>query len=193
LLRAGILKLSSDETVAVQPFSYYAGAAYCQPSTTLTWSCGAYCDGNAGFIPVASGGDGILTQFWYVGYDPEFETVVVAHQGTKAKFILPLFTDFDIIRQPLDETLFPGIDSSISVHQGFRNEQALTAAAVLDAVQMAMSQFNATHITAVGHSLGAAVALLDSMYLKLHLPDNTQLRTVLFGLPRVYFIIALLK
>jgi hypothetical protein len=83
LPRAGILTLSSDEISAVQPFSFYAGAAYCQPSTTMTWSCGgsndtkslstpctkprclisAYCNGNAGFVPVATGGDGVVTQF----------------------------------------------------------------------------------------------------------------------------------
>ena len=33
-------------------------------------------------MPVASGGDGDSTQFWYVGYDPVLDEVVVAHQGT---------------------------------------------------------------------------------------------------------------
>lgn len=33
-------------------------------------------------MPVASGGDGDSTQFWYVGYDPILDEVVVAHQGT---------------------------------------------------------------------------------------------------------------
>ena len=32
-------------------------------------------------------------------------------------------TDADIIRGKLDSTLFPGISSSITVHEGFRNEQ----------------------------------------------------------------------
>lgn len=37
----------------------------------------------------------------------------------------------------------------------------------------------------VGHSLGAAIALLDSVYLPLHLPSNTTFKTVTYGLPRV--------
>lgn len=30
----------------------------------------ANCNANPGFRPTASGGDGAVTQFWYVGYDP---------------------------------------------------------------------------------------------------------------------------
>ena len=36
-----------------------------------------------------------------------------------------------------------------------------------------------------GHSLGAALALLDSVYLSLHLPDGTRMTMVGYGMPRV--------
>jgi predicted lipase len=36
-----------------------------------------------------------------------------------------------------------------------------------------------------GHSLGAALALLDALYLPLHLPSGTKVRMVGYGLPRV--------
>ena len=36
-----------------------------------------------------------------------------------------------------------------------------------------------------GHSLGAALALLDAVYLPLHLPAGTRVRMVGYGLPRV--------
>ena len=36
-----------------------------------------------------------------------------------------------------------------------------------------------------GHSLGAALALLDSVYLSLHLPAGTRLSVVGYGMPRV--------
>ena len=34
-------------------------------------------------------------------------------------------------------------------------------------------------------SLGAAIALLDSIYLPLHLPPSAEFRTIGYGLPRV--------
>lgn len=37
----------------------------------------------------------------------------------------------------------------------------------------------------VGHSLGAAQALLDSVFLPLHLPSDTTFKYVGYGLPRV--------
>ena len=36
-----------------------------------------------------------------------------------------------------------------------------------------------------GHSLGAALALLDAVYLPLHLPSGTRMRMVGYGMPRV--------
>lgn len=40
------------------------------------------CDANPGFQTTASGGDGDSTQYWYVGYDPSLQEVIVSHQGT---------------------------------------------------------------------------------------------------------------
>jgi len=91
----------------------------------------------------------------------------------------------DFFLQPLDATFFPGVSSSIEVHNGFGDEQTKTAASVLAAVQQGMSKFGATKVTIVGHSLGAALALLDSVYLPLHLPAGTTFQTVVYGLPRV--------
>jgi hypothetical protein len=42
----------------------------------------ADCKANPGFMPVASGGDGDATQYWFVGYNPASEEVIVSHQGT---------------------------------------------------------------------------------------------------------------
>jgi len=33
-------KLSSTQIESFRPYSLYAAAAYCQPSQTLSWSCG---------------------------------------------------------------------------------------------------------------------------------------------------------
>ena len=77
----------------------------------------------------------------YVGYDPALATIIVAHQGTDSsamyglvvqRFVqvswwlcrLPLVTDADFFLDNLDSNLFPGINSSIKVHDGFGNAQA---------------------------------------------------------------------
>jgi len=180
-----ITALTAAQVAAFKPYSYYAASAYCQPSTTLAWSCGANCNANSGFQPVASGGDGSVTQFWYVGYDPALATIIVAHQGTDSSAILPLVTDADFFLDNLDSNLFPGINSSIKVHDGFGNAQARAAASVLSAVQTAMTRYGTTRVTIVGHSLGGAIALIDSVYLPLHLPAGTIFRTITYGLPRV--------
>jgi len=35
--------LSSTQVESFRPYSLYAAAAYCQPSQTLSWSCGGQC------------------------------------------------------------------------------------------------------------------------------------------------------
>jgi len=184
LARQSITTLSTSQIDVFTPYTWFASTGYCQPDTTLSWSCGANCNANPGFIPEASGGNGDSTQFWFVGYDPTLKEVIVSHQGTDSSKILPLIEDVDIVMSNLDSTLFPGISSSIEVHSGFKSAQAQTATKVLAAVKSAMATHSATKVTIVGHSLGGAIALLDSVYLPLHLPSTT-FKTVVYGLPRV--------
>lgn len=102
-------------------------------------------------------------------------------------------TDADFFLESLDTTLFPGLSSSIEAHNGFASEQAQTATTILSAVQKGMSKFGATKVTMVGHSLGAALALLDSIYLPLHLPSSTTFMTVTYGMPRVSDLLSPLR
>ncbi|KAF8735127.1 hypothetical protein AX14_002690 [Amanita brunnescens Koide BX004] len=182
--RESITPLSNAQITSFTPYTHFASTAYCQPKTTLTWSCGANCNANPDFIPVASGGDGGSVQFWYVGFSPSLSSVVVAHQGTDFSKIEAIATDIDVIQERLDSTLFPGISSSIEVHSGFANEQAKTATDVLSAVKTVISAHGATQVTIVGHSLGAAIALLDSVYLPFHV-SGVSFKTITYGLPRV--------
>ncbi|KAH9479278.1 Lipase [Psilocybe cubensis] len=176
--------LSASQISSFKPFSFYAAMAYCQPSQILDLSCGQNCDANPTFQPIASGGDGVDVQFWYVGVDPTLETVIVGHQGTDPSKIVPLLTDADFFLKNLNSTLFPGIDPSIQVHNGFADEHAKTADSVLAAVQTAIQQSGINKVTMVGHSLGAALALLESVYLPLFIPDAT-FKTIGYGMPRV--------
>jgi len=176
--------LSPGAVAAFKPYSFYAASAYCNPSNLGEWTCGANCDANPGFLPVASGGDGIVVQYWYVGYDPSLDTIIVGHQGTDTKKIIPLLTDLNTIPVNLDSSLFPGISSDVRVHAGFRDAHSLAAEDVLTAVNTAIADFGVNTITTVGHSLGAAISLLDAIYLKLQIP-NSAVRFYGYGLPRV--------
>ncbi|KAH9940803.1 lipase [Epithele typhae] len=182
---APITPLTSAEVAAFAPYTHFASTAYCSPDTTRTWTCGANCDANPTFEPVASGGDGAITQFWYVGFDPALGEVIVGHQGTDIEAIIPVLTDADIVLTPLSPTLFPGVGLDVLVHNGFEGTHARSAPLVLKAVTSALQQFGATKVTVVGHSLGAAISLLDTVFLPLHLPSNVTTRFVGYGLPRV--------
>jgi len=179
-----VVGLSSSEVSSYTPYTWYANAGYCSATATLAWNCGPSCNANAVFKPVASGGDGVDVQFWFVGYDPSLDTVIVSHQGTRVEAILPLLTDSDILLQRLDSSLFPRLSSSLQVHSGFASEHAKTATTVLAAVQKTMSMYGASKVTTLGHSLGGAIALLDSIYLPLHIYGAT-FAFIGYGLPRV--------
>jgi len=185
--RQSITALGQSTIDGFTPYTWYASAGYCAPSATLAWNCGTNCDSNPSFKPIASGGDGDSVQYWYVGYDPTLGEIIVAHQGTDPSEFEADLTDADFSLKQINtnSTLFPGISDSIEVHNGFLAEQALTADAVLAAVQQGISQYSATAVTLVGHSLGAALSLLDSVYLPLHLPSGTSFKTLNYGLPRV--------
>ncbi|GJE91299.1 lipase family protein [Phanerochaete sordida] len=182
--RQTISALSTSQISSYKPYSYYASAGYCAASATADWNCGANCEANPSFIPIASGGDGDDVQYWFVGYDPSLKTVIVSHQGTDPSELEPLLTDGDVEKATLDSSLFPGISSSIEVHSGFADAQASTAPQVLSAVQTAISRYGAKQVTMVGHSLGAAITLLDAVYLPLHI-SGVSFKTIGYGLPRV--------
>ncbi|KAG6381819.1 Alpha/Beta hydrolase protein [Boletus reticuloceps] len=179
--RQSITALTTSQIDYFTSYTWYASTAYCTASQTLAWNCG----GRSNRGPVASGGDGDSVQYWYVGYDPSLDTVIVAHQGTNPDEFEADLTDADFFLTNVDSTLFPGISSDIEVHDGFADDQASTATEVLAAVQQTMSEYGTTSVTMVGHSLGAAISLLDSVYLPLWLPAGTTFKTVTYGLPRV--------
>ncbi|KAF7974908.1 hypothetical protein HWV62_11069 [Athelia sp. TMB] len=108
--RATTTALTTSQIDAYTPYTWYASTGYCESSTTINWSCGALahvadCEANPTFKPVASGGDG--------------------DAGTDPSEFLPDLTDVDYFLTTLDTTLFPGVSSSIEVHNGFGHAQSL--------------------------------------------------------------------
>ncbi|KAF5361732.1 hypothetical protein D9756_002149 [Leucocoprinus leucothites] len=145
----------------------------------------AKCLTNPQFTPVAAGGDGGVVQIWFVGYDPTLDSVIVSFQGTDVTNIVPVLTDADIFLTPLNPQLFPGISPGILTHNGIANAQSLSAAPVLSAVQTTMSRFNTSHVTITGISLGAGIAMISGVHLKVNLPSTTTFKIVTYGGPRV--------
>jgi len=60
-----------------------------------------------------------------------------------------------------------------------------TATTILSYVQQTLSAHNASSVTVVGFSLGAALSLLDGVYLRLHLSSSVSVRVIGYGMPRV--------
>ncbi|CUA68352.1 Lipase [Rhizoctonia solani] len=182
--RRGVTALKAAQIAAFKPYALLSRAGYCPSSRVATWSCGAPCSELPGMTVYASGGDGVVTPFWFVGYYPALNSVVISNQGTDPSKFVPLLIDVDFRLDRLDTTLFPGIPSSVKTHNGFQEAQARSAKAKLVAVKEAIAKHSTSPVTLTGHSLGAAVSLIDALYLSIHLP-SVKLKVVTHGMPRV--------
>ncbi|KAH9959758.1 alpha/beta-hydrolase [Russula dissimulans] len=166
------------QLIGFTPYIQFARAAYCNSNKIAEWKCGSACDALPGFIPTLTGGDGDRTQFFYVGYWPAESAVVIAHQGTDPSEFLAVLTDLEVRRVDLDPTLFPGLPTNAEVHSGFAIEHKKTARQILEEIERLMVEYSSMHVVIVGHSLGGALAELDSLFMKLNLPAETTLRGV---------------
>ncbi|KAH9485060.1 Lipase [Psilocybe cubensis] len=180
-----VTALSSSELSGFAPFTQFARAAYCPTSKLQNWSCGDACKANSDFQPTLVGGDGNAVQIFFVGFSPSQNSIIVAHEGTDPTQLLSDLTDIDILMGNLDSTLFPGVSSSVQVHEGFRDEHAKTATTILAEVKRLMSVKNTKNVAIVGHSLGGALSELDSLFLTLNLPSSTSIKAITYGTPRV--------
>lgn len=103
-------------------------------------------------------------------------------------FSVPLIEDSDFFLESLDPDLFPGISDDVKVHNGFKDAQARSAQDVLAAVQQTLDDNGSSNVAVVGHSLGAAIALIDTMFLSMNLDSSVNVRHIGYGLPRVRFL-----
>ncbi|KAF9049827.1 alpha/beta-hydrolase [Panaeolus papilionaceus] len=180
----GVTSLSSSVLASLAPFTQFARAAYCSTSKLQNWQCGDACNANSDFQVTLVGGDGNVVQIFFVGFSPSQNSVIVAHEGTDPTKFLSLLTDANIVMDTLNTSLFPGVSSSVQVHDGFQDQHALTAPTILREVKRLMSVKNTNNVIAVGHSLGGALAELDALFFTLNLP-SANVRAVTYGTPRV--------
>ncbi|OCH85126.1 alpha/beta-hydrolase [Obba rivulosa] len=182
----GSTSVISQSTISndFQRPALFSRAAYCPISQVATWTCGPSCDALPGVEVLASGGDNEEIPDFFIAHDTSTNTIVVAHQGTDPDNLLSDLNDVEIAKSNLNSTLFPNAGSDIEVHDGFQDTQGRTADLVLSTVLSALSSSGATEVEVTGHSLGAAVASLDAVMLKMHLPSDVSITTTVFGLPR---------
>ncbi|KAH8833451.1 alpha/beta-hydrolase [Flagelloscypha sp. PMI_526] len=183
-MRRSTTKLTAAQIDQFTPFTHWVGAASCPASVTKTWTCGAHCDAHPGFNTTAAGGDGGEIPFWFVGFDPDLQAVMVGHQGTDFSDPASVFNDVKFLKSPLDANLFPGVPEGVEAHDGFKTAHARSAADVLNAVKTTMSTHSTNKIVTVGWSQGGALALLEGVYLHLTLPQ-ADVDVYGYGMPRV--------
>ncbi|EIW78158.1 alpha beta-hydrolase [Coniophora puteana RWD-64-598 SS2] len=180
-----LTQVSESDISSWNPYTQFARATYCAPSQVEGWNCGEPCDAVPGFQLTLAEGDGGGVQYYYVGYWPANNAVVVAHQGTDPFKFQADLTDANILKTNLDPVLFPGVPSDVLVHEGFAHEHAKTAQIILAEVQNLILKHSATEVILVGHSLGAALAELECLYMTLNLPSDIHVKGQTYGTPRV--------
>jgi predicted lipase len=97
---------------------------------------------------------------------------------------MSVLNDAQFLLQPINSTLFPGVSPEVEVHEGFAEAQQRTAALILGAVQGALKDKKASKVRVFGHSLGAAIAMMDALMFKMVLDPKVDVQTTVFGLPR---------
>jgi Lipase (class 3) len=166
--------ISSAQTQQYVIPAQFASSAYC---TNLQEGSNLAQDATVLYYA----GDGREIQRVYIAHSPS-QGIIVAYQGTNTSSIHSIENDIKPDRVDIDSRLaFLGNDVKIS--SGFQEQWLKTADDVLRETQSALNQFPSSNLLVVGHSLGAALALLTSAYLSHNI--NAPIRTVLFGLPRV--------
>ncbi|KAJ7173051.1 alpha/beta-hydrolase [Mycena crocata] len=166
------------------PIAAFAAAAYCVRAGQ--WNCGDACEKIPDTQLVFTIGDNAATPDVYVAYSQSRNQIIVGHEGTDPSEILSIKNDVKFTPTPLLTVLnVAGTPEGVEVHNGFQTAWVQSSTLVLSAVQKLQAQVPDASVLVTGHSLGAAVSLLDAIFLKQQLPSNTSIQVAGFGRPRV--------
>jgi len=163
----------------------FSRVAYCDSTRTQALSCGAPCDAIKGATVLKTGGDGAATPRFFISSDTQSQSIIVAHEGTDPTEFLSLLNDAKVAQVAMDSKRFPKAAQGSLIHDGFQDAQGRSSDDVISTVQSALKSTGFTRVLTTGHSLGAAIATLDALMLKMTLPSNIEVDSVVFGLPRV--------
>ncbi|PSR74465.1 hypothetical protein PHLCEN_2v9812 [Hermanssonia centrifuga] len=175
---------SDIDTDLLRP-AQFSRVAYCSSASVTSLSCGAPCDVVNTMKVLQTGGDNEDIPRFFIAQDPDSQSIIVAHQGTDPEEILSVANDVEFKQVAMNSTLFPSAAKGALVHDGFQDTQGRTADIVLSTVQSALASTGFKRVLTTGHSLGAAVATLDATMLRMALPSDVDVNSVVFGLPRV--------
>ncbi|KAJ7102988.1 lipase [Mycena crocata] len=172
--------MSPSQVASYRPYTHFAGTGYCPANFTRTWSCGANCLANPDFKPVASGGDGEFVQYWFVGYSPSLKSVFVAvhggfaeeHSKTATTILAAVKTALE--RYGADHVTLVGHSLGLMASERVRTGR-----------KQRLRDHNEGSNVSSYDSSGGSLALLDAVYLPLHLPSSIKFNAITYGLPRV--------
>ncbi|PVF93531.1 alpha/beta-hydrolase [Serendipita vermifera] len=173
-----------DVMVQLRRSAEFTNAAYCSAKAVQDWQCGPTCDALGNITVFFTEGDNQLTPNFYVAYDPSIESVVLAQQGTDPTQILSLAVDADFGQDPLNTTFFPSAPPNTMVHGGFQKAFLRTVDDVGTQVQYGLGTFKTSKVLVTGHSLGAAISVMNGIYLTQLLGPQFEVTIQVFGLPR---------
>ncbi|KDN37260.1 alpha/beta-hydrolase [Tilletiaria anomala UBC 951] len=150
------------------------------------WAQAAYCTPKVGdTVNTAevlwTHGDGTNVPLAYVAYSATKNRIVVSHQGTNTSSFESIENDLKANAVAPNSDLVSCLPSGSEVHLGFQETWDATGAAILSQVKSAQQLYPSASVLITGHSLGAAIAALDSAYFSCHGVDAT---TIIFGQPR---------
>lgn len=120
----------------------------------------------------------------YIAYDPTIQSIVVSQQGTDPREILSLAVDADFLQSPINATYFPTAPNNTLVHAGFQDAFLRTVEDVKTQVTNGLQAYNVSNVLVTGHSLGAAIGVMNGVFLKGLFGDQVNVTTHVFGLPR---------
>ncbi|KAG9032260.1 hypothetical protein FRB95_001656 [Tulasnella sp. JGI-2019a] len=157
----------------------------------------APCRAVAPVVFETQGGNGADAPNYHVVYWPHKDALVVVHEGTSLTELKTVLIDLKITQRRLDPRMFPSIPSGVEAHSGFVQTHALSATQILATVRRALA--NGVHlggpssprrvkpkrVIVTGYSMGGAVAVLNAMYLRLHLPPSTPVSSFTVGTPKI--------
>jgi len=174
------------DTQDLTRIAQFARASFCTAPVVTAWKCGGACEANPETQTLLAGGDDGKIPGFFVAFDPPTNSIVVAHQGTTKKNVLSVINDLDIRLVQAPENRFPGATAAkAKVHAGFLATFERTADQIMATVKQGIAEKGAKNVLVTGHSLGSAVSLLDTMFLRTNLPADVTVQSMLFGLPRV--------